>query len=261
MSIPVWTVEEYQEPHTLQAGVSSCELYSAGNKKVDVMNDDATAGDNRKFQRSTSISLDERLNSSSKTARSVSHSPHKRLAITHRPMTSNNNLIDNSLQCCCLPPLRRHSTPDPSTPIHNNNPISLLSGFKSPNSNSDQVKATARPPTSYSIHSKKSVNDRPCSSYSAHEYRSMLACFVIKEDNARFLLLALLILIYMIVGAGIFQALEETSETLEREKAAFKLLTKIEEVKLELHFRNCSWSSIEELIYRYELYFHIKISN
>lgn len=89
----------------------------------------------------------------------------------------------------------------------------------------------------------------------------MLACFVIKEDNARFLLLALLILIYMIVGAGIFQALEETSETLEREKAAFKLLTKIEEVKLELHFRNCSWSSIEELIYRYELYFHIKISN
>ncbi|XP_042219710.1 potassium channel subfamily K member 13-like isoform X2 [Homarus americanus] len=71
----------------------------------------------------------------------------------------------------------------------------------------------------------------------------------LKEDNARFLLLALVLLLYMVVGALIFQAFEEENEKRERTNYLEQYDAKLSELKEEINYNNVSLSRVEELLY------------
>lgn len=71
----------------------------------------------------------------------------------------------------------------------------------------------------------------------------------LKEDNARFLLLALVLLLYMVAGALIFQALEENNEIQERKTYMDQYKAKFQELQSELETANVSLSVVEDLLY------------
>ncbi|XP_071542876.1 potassium channel subfamily K member 13-like [Panulirus ornatus] len=71
----------------------------------------------------------------------------------------------------------------------------------------------------------------------------------LKEDNARFLLLALVLLLYMVAGALVFQAFEEDNEQKERNTYLTQYDEKLKELKEDIDFNNVSLSQVEELLY------------
>ncbi|XP_068237521.1 LOW QUALITY PROTEIN: potassium channel subfamily K member 13-like [Palaemon carinicauda] len=71
----------------------------------------------------------------------------------------------------------------------------------------------------------------------------------LKEDNARFLLLALVLLLYMIFGALIFQAFEEEKEQLEVKRYSSDFDRSLQKVKEDIEINNVSLSTVEELLY------------
>lgn len=141
--------------------------------------------------------------------------------------THNRNGIPDSLKCC-WPCTRRHSAPE---------------NWGSSTTGSRHAQ-TSRLPTKHS--DSRSVRE----SVQKHHKTSSFSCFFIKEDNARFLLLALLLLVYMIIGAGIFQVLEENSEKVAKRNTSYVVDIKINTVKDALVSGNCSWGLIEELLHR-----------
>ena len=86
---------------------------------------------------------------------------------------------------------------------------------------------------------------------SAHRHQHHQAtCTLIKEENARILLLAMFISLYLLMGAGVFEALESPNEEDDRSIAAIDVERKTATVKLSLTVGNCTWSVIEDLLYR-----------
>ncbi|XP_042875885.1 potassium channel subfamily K member 13-like [Penaeus japonicus] len=71
----------------------------------------------------------------------------------------------------------------------------------------------------------------------------------LKEDNARFLLLALVLLLYMVFGALVFQQLEEQNETRERGRYHRDYDEALAKLKGEIQASNVSLARVEELLY------------
>ncbi|XP_063872767.1 potassium channel subfamily K member 13-like isoform X1 [Scylla paramamosain] len=72
---------------------------------------------------------------------------------------------------------------------------------------------------------------------------------ILKEDNARFLLLALVLLLYMVFGALVFEAFEEGNEINERDNYLSKYSISLEELKKDIARNNVSLSQVEDLLY------------
>lgn len=72
---------------------------------------------------------------------------------------------------------------------------------------------------------------------------------VLKEDNARFLLLALVLLLYMVAGALIFQTFEEENEQKERTSYLEQYEEKLQQLKEDIDVNNVSLSRVEQLLY------------
>ncbi|KAF2365703.1 Potassium channel domain, partial [Trinorchestia longiramus] len=220
MPVPVWTVEEYQDPnHSHSCGSSSAKDNRLQNTK------------NPNSRSSYAPSADETSKSSQSCQHnhSVPHTPRKR-AIIPRLSLPTENSDDGPSSPHCWPCIRNHS------------------------SSRDQVSSTFRvsQPTPPSIHpekTKKFTYSEPASGRLGNIQHSIISFFMIKEDNARFFLLTFLILLYMILGAGFFQAFEETSEAIEREKTVFNLEQQIMRIKTDLQMKNCTWDSVEALIF------------
>ncbi|XP_066964392.1 potassium channel subfamily K member 13-like [Macrobrachium rosenbergii] len=72
---------------------------------------------------------------------------------------------------------------------------------------------------------------------------------LLKEDNARFLLLALVLLIYMILGALVFQAFEEEKELRERNDFNRDFVATLKKVKDDIEANNVTLTKVEDLLY------------
>ena len=72
---------------------------------------------------------------------------------------------------------------------------------------------------------------------------------ILKEDNARFLLLALVLLLYMVFGALIFEAFEEGNETREREDYIDRYNRSFDELKENIASNNVNLTQVEDLLY------------
>lgn len=72
---------------------------------------------------------------------------------------------------------------------------------------------------------------------------------LLKEDNARFLLLAGVLLLYMVFGALVFQAFEEDNERRERKDYRNRYNDSLEQLLQSIAVRNVSLEQVEELLY------------
>ncbi|MPC87213.1 Potassium channel subfamily K member 13 [Portunus trituberculatus] len=72
---------------------------------------------------------------------------------------------------------------------------------------------------------------------------------ILKEDNARFLLLALVLLLYMVFGALVFEAFEEGNEISERDDYLNQYSSSLQELKKDIARNNVSLSQVEDLLY------------
>lgn len=71
----------------------------------------------------------------------------------------------------------------------------------------------------------------------------------LKEDNARFLLLALVLVLYMVFGALVFQQLEEENETRERARFHRDFDATLAKLEGEVRAGNVSLARVEALLY------------
>lgn len=73
--------------------------------------------------------------------------------------------------------------------------------------------------------------------------------FLLKEDNVRFMLLAIVIIIYMILGAAIFQILEEGNEIDQVNVFQKSFSDEIAFLKQKLNSKNVTLEQVESLMY------------
>lgn len=73
--------------------------------------------------------------------------------------------------------------------------------------------------------------------------------FILKEDNARFLLLALVLLLYMVFGALVFEAFEEDNEIRERDDYIYRFNMSLAQLSRDVASQNVSWTQVEDLLY------------
>ena len=81
--------------------------------------------------------------------------------------------------------------------------------------------------------------------------RRWWSCVVLKEDNARFLLLGFVLVLYMVLGAIIFQFLEEPIELEERRIFNESFTNTLDQLKQSLNDNNVTLEQIEELLYKW----------
>lgn len=72
---------------------------------------------------------------------------------------------------------------------------------------------------------------------------------ILKEDNARFLLLALVLLMYMVFGALVFEAFEEGNEIHEINDYIRRYNESLAELKQKIDIQNVSLTQVEDLLY------------
>ncbi|KAK7084811.1 Potassium channel subfamily K member 12, partial [Halocaridina rubra] len=73
--------------------------------------------------------------------------------------------------------------------------------------------------------------------------------FALKEDNARFFLLALVLLLYMVTGALIFQAFEERFELGERQRHRTAFNKSLQMIQGGIAHQNLTLQQVEQLLY------------
>lgn len=73
--------------------------------------------------------------------------------------------------------------------------------------------------------------------------------FILKVDNARFLLLALLLVLYMLLGALVFEACEEETERRERNDYISRYTASLAQLSVDIATQNVSLSQVEDLLY------------
>lgn len=72
---------------------------------------------------------------------------------------------------------------------------------------------------------------------------------ILKEDNARFLLLALVLLLYMVFGALVFEAFEEGNENREIDDYISRYNESLAKLKQNIDSQNVSLTQVEDLLY------------
>lgn len=73
--------------------------------------------------------------------------------------------------------------------------------------------------------------------------------FILKEDNARFLLLGVVLMLYMLLGALVFQAFEEDNERRDRQNHINRYNKSMEELRKAVADQNVNMTQVEELLY------------
>lgn len=72
---------------------------------------------------------------------------------------------------------------------------------------------------------------------------------ILKEDTARFLLLAVVLLLYMVVGALVFQAFEEDNERRERDDYINRFSNSLSQLSKDIAIQNVNLTQVEDLLY------------
>ena len=79
---------------------------------------------------------------------------------------------------------------------------------------------------------------------------SDVTCSIVREENARFVILAIFILFYLLFGALVFQYLEEETEVTAKKVTNAKIAEELTIIKYCLKPGNCSLDRVLDLMYR-----------